>query len=371
MLLQELFTTPVNEAISVSHYANEVKIAIRDGIADAISRNSPLSRDFGEWTHRNIVPTTLIDKFKVLKKYDDPALYFSQDLSINIQRALNTELKRDKVQYSDPSAPMYLYVEGVMFQNLSSSEAGHANGNVIVLNKKSYLDPLAEKILTEIQQQLFDNSIVHEPSPDDDDISDKVRENTGAWYRVDWEQARAHLVDNRYAIADRVMDRTPQINKLVDTILHELVHVIQHRQQRHRRQPEYRSYLDKKGNKLRSFWRGPEQGWDFDNTNWQRLYYASPQEIPAFAHNMAQAIIRGFGLDEPLELPYPTITAQDFVSELRNIVGDQYRNPTNPKESKILNRYLKLAYQEVQRYIERKKAADKANQSSAGSSSIS
>lgn len=366
MLIQELFNIPVNEAISVSHYASEVKTAIRDGIADSISRNSPLSRDFGEWTHRNIVPTTLIDKFKVLKKYDDPALYFSQYLSINIQQALNTELKRDKVKYGNSSK----IVGGVLFQDPLSNEAGHAAGNVIVLNKKAYLDPLAEKILTEIQQQLFDNNIVHEPSPDDDDISDQVRRNTGIWYRVDWEEARMHLVSNRYEIADKVMVRTPQINNLVDTILHELVHVIQHQQQRHRSQPEYRSYLDKKGNKLISYWR-PEEGWDFDNTNWQRLYYASPQEIPAFAHNMAGKIIRSFGFDEPLEEPYPTVTAADFVRELRNIIGDQYRNPTTPKESKILNRYLKLAYQEVQRYIERKKAADKANQPSAESSSES
>lgn len=355
MLLRELFKNDLIEAISVSHYESNIKNTIIKAIAATLKKGGYVYNHMAEWQHRDVVVTQVIDKMTPLEHYGQDGL--RNFLTLSIMRELNSVLAKDlgAANYSSTGN----YIEWISFQELSGNEHGHASRHNITLNKKLYLDPLVESIIDKIQDIVVGSGFAHSVNPDDLDLTPAQQARPQNYYRVYWDQILSHLDRNADSIAQDMAERQQSlINDMVDTILHELVHVIQHRRQAHRLGDlEYRSYLDRKKGELKNLYRGPEQGWAYGDPQWQRLYRASPQEIAAFAHNMAGQIIRAFGLDEPLEEPYPTITAADFVRELRKIVGNQYRDPNNPQERAVLNRYLKLAYQEVQRYLERKKQA--------------
>lgn len=351
MLLRELYQ-PLEEAISVSHYADTVEAAVLAAITRTLTAEGYVNRHLGEWQGREIVPTRVIDNMTILEHYAEDGLH--RALALAIMRGLNRDLTRDRGV--DAQTRTGQYVEWIHFQDLPGDTLGHADGYSIALSR-AYLDQLASEVKEQVTTTILESGYAHEPDAEDPTLPDNVKSRPGFYYLVHWKELREYLNKNATQLAARIVDRKRNlVNRMTDTVLHELVHVMQHRQQWQRPGggQEYRSYLDRTKGELRSLYRGPGQGWDVDSKHFQKLYRASPQEIGAFAHNMALDIIRGFGLDEPGAEDI-TLTATDFVQALRQIVGNEYRDPNNPQERAILNRYLKLAYQEVQRYIERKR----------------
>ena len=83
------------------------------------------------------------------------------------------------------------------------------------------------------------------------------------------------------------------------------------------------------------------------------MYYASPQEIAAFAHQMAMSVIKAYDLNNVERLQdIPKIDSEDIVINVNQRLNNRFAKPRNPQEVKVRRRYLKLVYQEVQRYID-------------------
>jgi hypothetical protein len=129
--------------------------------------------------------------------------------------------------------------------------------------------------------------------------------------------------------------------------------VIQHRRQERKKftDYEYRSYLDKHKGEFRNIVSGPHNR----DEKYFNLYLASPQEIAAFAHEAALQLIKDYSLDEIQSADdVHRIDARDIVDYVDSVTGNRYKNPKTPKEQSVRNRYMKLVYQEVHRYIESK-----------------
>ena len=145
------------------------------------------------------------------------------------------------------------------------------------------------------------------------------------------------------------------INVIIDTFVHELVHVVQYKPQLEKNFDKalYRSYLQKTKDELEQ----SKPKTDQELTRWNDLYFSSPQEIGAFAHNVALTVIRKNMFDkcDIQELPalFKKLTTEDIADAIRKIIGsNRFKNPANSKEIKVYNRYLKLAYLEIQRYVD-------------------
>ena len=140
------------------------------------------------------------------------------------------------------------------------------------------------------------------------------------------------------------------INGFMVTFIHELVHIIQQqREYKKHKDTSYTSYLGTK-----AFHNVTDETSDEFN----RLYYASPQEIGAFAHTFATRLIIKMGIDritDPNKLP--KVTEEAIKAEIKNRVGEMYQNPSSKVEYGIFKRYLKLVYLEFAYYIESRRKA--------------
>lgn len=175
-------------------------------------------------------------------------------------------------------------------------------------------------------------------------------------------------------IVDVLRDYNPSESKYIDSIVkkitsvivHELVHIHQHTNQKNRYrqgyETEYRSYMmnKKKFHKLMN---------DRLSTSIGRLpYLASPQEIPAFAHNLAldliEIVLGGYSLEQiaksnPDLLPHTIMNLKDIIQDSRNYQNNdffndykQFKNPEH-KQFKVFKRFMKIVYQEISQYIEK------------------
>ncbi len=134
-------------------------------------------------------------------------------------------------------------------------------------------------------------------------------------------------VDDRFDIS-----QIPSLEEMVQVFVHELVHVVQHLKQSHRDKTEYRSYLEKDTEKFQTAMAKKSSEDD-------HLYYSSPQEIAAFAHDIVSNILRS--------MQGKNISRQDIQDAVKDRVGSYFPNRQDPKIKKVYNRYLKLVYQEL------------------------
>lgn len=161
-------------------------------------------------------------------------------------------------------------------------------------------------------------------------------------------------------IVDAVKDT---LTKLASTTVHELVHVLQHNKQEIKGRPdtEYRSYLDKyKGefDDIRTKHDAAEKQGAIDsdlNNRYFQLYTASPQEIPAFAHQAALEVIHAYGFDDtdnPQDLQLNYLESSDIINAVNKVTSNRFSKPKNPREAMVYKRYVKLVYLEVVRYVQ-------------------
>jgi len=341
----------IAEAISVSHYDTAIKSAIEQALANLFA---------GQWITMRLQLPTIMQSSQVdhLSFLADSELEteLGNEFRKTLMRTLNPLLKRDYPQKDQPS--FHQFIEWIYFQDMK--ENGHANGYMIGLTTR-YLRAFIPVIRDELVRFTIDNGFAYEADPNDPELAPHQQgRSPGLYYHFDAESLLKFLGKHNRELANRIVDklggRSGPVAEMTDTIAHEVVHVIQHRAQSGKRKgTEYRSYLDTRKGEFRSLAGRRQKDHDWDDSQWTRLYYASPQEIGAHAHNMALSIVRDLGFDEPGADLSISLTAQDFVNALRRRIGDQYKDPNNPQERAVLKRYLKLAYQEVQRYLQQRR----------------
>lgn len=165
-----------------------------------------------------------------------------------------------------------------------------------------------------------------------------------------------HLIWRVISYADQV------IEDLLDVLIHELVHVVQHSNQLQKGKTnyEYRSLLsDPKKKKFddSEFIRLSKMRFKYGRlpvnaeTRYRLLHAASPQEIGAYSHNIAQEVILAYGLDDPNLVPADIPPLSEFGSIIASIVK-KYIKPVTHEEHRVFQRYAKAATLEVSRYID-------------------
>lgn len=125
------------------------------------------------------------------------------------------------------------------------------------------------------------------------------------------------------------------ISDLASTIIHELVHVLQHIPQydKQRYDTEYKSYAGAK-EKMYQELRDGEPG---------VLYYSSPQEIGAFAHNFAIDLISKIK-ETGLPRNFDEILRRRMIGQMRPTVYNQL-------SPRVIQRYAKKTYEELSHLI--------------------
>lgn len=325
-------TELINEAISVTQHEPAFEAAIRTGINSSVGYLYTLK---GTYTDQE-------------KEFDDPDTGswrpLMTALSKNLYRALKHRLP-NTIRVSINTELGSKVVDDVKFDDLGDRTRGEAEGDAITLNSR-YLNSLTRHLLTAI----FDS------------VSSSYNENE----RVDGLFFTFKMFEqkDRYTVSLFDNSMTKTIENIVSTITHELVHVIQYNQQasKGRDDIEYRSYLDKTKDEFRNTVVNPP-GADEPPENQERrynLYLASPQEIAAFAHQAALEVIRNFGINQatsPEELNPKELDAGSIIYAVDKILAGRFNQPKTPKEAMVRKRYLKLAYQEIVRTMERKLAS--------------
>jgi hypothetical protein len=153
---------------------------------------------------------------------------------------------------------------------------------------------------------------------------------------------------------DILSNNTVGINDIIfhmaSVVIHELVHIKQHRQQfnNKRKETEYRSYIVKDKDK---FDRDLKSSW------LSKAYLSSPQEISAISHDIAIDFIKEQDIDtweniEFLKVVLPKRLEQFIISKLSDYDFFRKFSIKNHEDNKVFKRYSKLVYQEVTRYID-------------------
>jgi hypothetical protein len=291
---------------------------------------------------RKIINDAIIKSIKVTYKYYVEKQIESGDITDNndLTNVLAGNLPVALETYIGNDLIVPYPVKDVQFVDIKTGAEGQAANLVIKIHNK-FINQLAEKIAYDIAN-----------SPD---IFSRDDDNT----------LHADTVALKYSINSYVpknqYDIQPLIVKLSDIFIHELVHVYQHRTQQHRvvhdMGMEYRSYLAK--NKQQFY---DELAKDKSELRGQ-FYHASPQEIPAFAHNAAMQLIDTATMDYDIEtmdqwdLQATIINLEDIIKDARNWRWNEfyqryadYNKPDSYKHYQVYKRFMTALYKEIQSF---------------------
>ena len=164
--------------------------------------------------------------------------------------------------------------------------------------------------------------------------------------------------DDKYTVGlfEKSIEKT--VNDLVSILVHEITHVNQHSRQdaKDRSGYEYRSYLDKTKDEFK---KRQDDEWDAEShdEDYWKLYLASPQEVTAFAHQAAIAVINSYGFNQASsveDLDIRAVDARDLVSSIDAYLHGRFKDSSDPRERRVRQRYIKLAYQEIVAYLRNK-----------------
>ena len=317
-----MFLKDIFEAISVSKYDHIINKAINNAVQESVGAIA--SFGISDQARKNIMNDE--GSYTVIR--DDVESKIKSALKSNLARFIKDDLNKVLGDY---------VISGVDFQPITGNTNAYVNGTYMVLNEK-VISKFAAKSAEKLIDMVYNSYNTGE-------------ERLAGLYDFAKDIARG----DRRAWGDIHYDIRHTVDQLTSTILHELVHVIQHRRQERNNFTdfEYRSYLDKHKGEFKKLASGPHE----HNDEYFNLYLASPQEIAAFAHEAALTLIKDYSLDEIQSAnDVYSIDARDIVDYVDSITGNRYKNPKTPKEQSVRNRYMKLIYQEVHRYIESKLA---------------
>ena len=318
MRINDILNETVNEAISVTQYEDIVEQAVRSGISQSMIE---LAGQKGQFSQEENELATSARSSPLHNKFNQ---IFSTFLESKISTQLKVKISRE-IGMPIPTA--------VSFETTPAGTKGFADGTEILLTNR-----YSKKLSNLIIENLF-NSVISSYS--EDELLDSL-----------------YFTCKMYASGDKqivyVVNKGTEtlIDNIVNTVLHELVHVIQHHRQASRPDTEYRSYLDKKKGEFSAL-HDKDNLSDTEKTRYYDLYLASPQEMAAFSHEMAMYIIRGYDLKRTQNVEdIPKFSEEDIVDAVKSFIHDRFRDPKNAKEYAVFKRYVKLVYQELDRYID-------------------
>jgi hypothetical protein len=305
----------LSEAISANRYIDTIRSATYKSVNDAFFLMTKL---------RGIVSSASHTRFIELVKgqFSD---YFEQAMKINMTKALNEALGAGVSTH-------------FVFRKTPKNTAGFARGTSIVLS-----DRLSKKITEPIMEYVFE--ITYNNYGGEDFVA--------GFYDV-----CSEFYELRRSVEDIVNPTLPSFTR---TVIHELIHVLQHAKQRDQYDTEYRSYLDKKPGEFVKTARSRDEkslaNEPIDpnlEKKYIKLYYASPQEMAAIAHEAAHAAIQYYGFDNattPNELQIKNIRASDIIHYIDWFTEGLIKDPKTRREAMVRNRYIKLVYQEIVQYL--------------------
>jgi hypothetical protein len=309
----------VDEAISMTKYEEDLVKAIRTGIINGVAS---LEKSF-------------------MNNPNLQEILNDDDLSDRYARAFMQREGADKIE-KGITKQLKLTLEKILGKDAISKfrfgtmkgMGGYAQGTTMVINR-AYLVEIARTVMNKFTTYLYDN---YGPGDRTKGMSFLFRMLKG---------------NDREAVGVLTQNLNQAIDKIVSIVVHEAVHLVQHKQQAHRPlgKTEYRSYLDK--TKGEFYGHAMKSTKTKNKDRYYDLYYASPQEIAAFAHQMALDVIKANELDKVERLQdIPRIEGEDIIAYINNRINNRFAQPSNPQEVQVRRRYIKLVYQEVHRYIE-------------------
>ena len=178
-----------------------------------------------------------------------------------------------------------------------------------------------------------------------------------------------HSLSGGGDVESAVRDSHSTANWIAERIVHEIVHLEQAAREP-QKEKSYTSYLAKTSDQL---WQAVENLASKEN---YEMYLASPQEIPAFAHQMVyRAITQALGgqslknIAED-EIPYVIQELKDVLKDISSGMSasdetlGRYLNfkGNDKKRMKVFKRFMKSVYQEVASYIEKLQAGYRGQQ---------
>jgi len=314
-----LYELVINEAISLSKLKNPLTKEITDTIMECVhsiyDKERYVPPMVKEYTQENVSLTKLNTIIRA---------WLEEGLTRRLPKAI--ELIIDAVLNIETS---------VFFKDMHPS--GSARGIDMDLNS-SYVVRMVKEIVTEMDEYII-NTLESE---------DKLYEWCFNCYKT---------ANNRTLYSGYRSNLLGIVEQFVTTIIHELVHNVQHDTQfkKGRTSTEYRSYLEKDKEK---FYKAVGKAYSPEGMTPEeyKIYRASPQEIAAFAHEGALKFIDGMDIDR-MDLPELAQFKKDLNSKLDEpgyLLGymDKTFDPKVKKEYPVFKRYNKLYYQEVMKYID-------------------
>jgi len=295
MKLQHLY-----EAISISHYYNDIKNVIQMGIDFNIRKLNEIHGKFNVFG---------IKSAETLKQFIEGNLFYN--LEYNLKKTIKSIVKNETGKY--------VPVE-VEFQDI---KGGICHDMLIGLSF-SYCEKMVADLFHVIVEMVDEDCDSH-------DIHKCL---------VDFS------FENERIMVSELSDKE-NIDNFINTVLHEVVHLIQNVKQDHRSNTEYRSYLNTDKKQFLDSMGRILKGTNDEQDN--KLYYASPQEIAAYSHNIAINIIKNNNLDKKNE----KISSNEITHYVNAYLDDIFKNKSDPKIKKVYNRYYKLVYLELQRFLEK------------------
>lgn len=320
----------LDEAISSSSLYEPVKKAIETGIQNSIGSLYDLKGGYPNLEEKfNNGLNSREMRVELIRAVEGPDSRWNMadHIAMEIRKTLTIELGRNVVR-------------SLTFVDLGDTTHGDASNLKIRINSK-VVDNIAKASVTTVMDIVLDNY-------GEGELID------GLWFII-----KSIGNGDRHYVSYLLDDNEKRINSIASTVIHEVVHVLQHTQQNTagHRNHEYRSYLGKKGefpelNAKQK--RTPEE-----DSRHYKLYLASPQEMAAFSHEIAVKMANDFGLRDPRNIEEfnraaSAIDAQSIIDYVKERT-DSYIMPQERKELPVFKRYVKLVYQELMRYIDKQR----------------
>lgn len=330
----------INEAISLSRYTNVTEMLIMKCIIDALKLPTTDNEIIDEADTiedlLDVLATSFMDELLTSLPKELKTLCNTTVLGSVKKTVMRPSKKKAVVNATPAPTPQntVISVSRIRFIKLRDSVDGEALGQVISISIR-FLQYCKETYQTLLTAQLPESITLYKNDPNDvKAVLDITRSNKFA--SIIYNNPRMLTI----------------CATLTNILLHEVVHVIQHLQvdRSNNKDPMvHKSYLS---NKKLTNKAGQDEFYqksvakEFDS-RWDRLYHADAREITAYAHNFVQQFIRKYDLNKGNTLPPLNVIAREIPDEVKTRF-----NPTNNKELKVYNRYLKTIYNELARTYE-------------------
>lgn len=304
----------LNEAISLTKYEDDFLDEIYKGIIDA-----------SNWVGSFYINHQ--SKYKTLDALVD-------DLKLNFDAIVGVYVSQYLQKVSDKLLGDGV-VQSITFKDLNNVNiGGYAERQKVFINSVMTIIPMSLGLLDHMRWMAMR----------------KFRDGSEQ-ERIDY---LLHVMTHMDTIVDINANCKIMLDRMALSIIHEFVHVLQHKAQynKGRAHHAYKSYLNKSPNEIIDLLHKLHYGklTPSEQQRWKQLYSASPQEMGAFVHNIVQQIIeyhKLYRVKKLSDLP----TQQAILADIKIFVSS-YIQPTTVKTQRVYNRYLKLVYQEMDRYLE-------------------